>query len=143
MRERRMRMDILSDDDGDDPILSVVNIVDVFLVIIAVLLIAVIENPLNPFATQDAVVIRNPGKPDMTMLVKQGNELKEYRSSGQIGEGEGAKAGTAYRLKNGTMVYVPEDYAAASAGAGPGGAASAVKAEGGRGNVYNSRSSGR
>ncbi|MCL4775278.1 MAG: DUF2149 domain-containing protein [Burkholderiaceae bacterium] len=143
MRERRMHTDILSDDDGDDPILSVVNIVDVFLVIIAVLLIAVIENPLNPFATQDAVVIRNPGKPDMSMLVKQGNELKEYRSSGQIGEGEGAKAGTAYRLKNGTMVYVPEDDAAASDGAGPGGVAPAVKADGARGNVYNRRSSGR
>ena len=108
MRERRMRIDVLADDDGDDPILSVVNIVDVFLVIIAVLLIAVIENPLNPFATQDAIVIRNPGKPDMGMVIKQGNELKEYRSSGQIGEGEGAKAGTAYRLKNGTMVYIPE-----------------------------------
>ncbi|MCO5107784.1 MAG: DUF2149 domain-containing protein [Burkholderiaceae bacterium] len=126
-------MDILSDDDGDDPILSVVNIVDVFLVIIAVLLIAVIENPLNPFATQDAVVIRNPGKPDMTMLVKQGNELKEYRSSGQIGEGEGAKAGTAYRLKNGTMVYVPETDGEAADGAAAGTARP----------VYNSRTSGR
>ena len=106
---RRMSINILDDDDGDDPILSVVNIVDVFLVIIAVLLIAVIENPLNPFATQDVIVIKNPGKPDMGMVVKEGNELKEYKSSGQIGEGQGAKAGTAYRLKNGSMVYVPEN----------------------------------
>ena len=36
---RPMSINILDDDDGDDPILSVVNIVDVFLVIIAVLLI--------------------------------------------------------------------------------------------------------
>jgi hypothetical protein len=105
---RPMGINILDDDDGDDPILSVVNIVDVFLVIIAVLLIAVIENPLNPFATQDAIVIKNPGKPNMAMVIKEGNELKEYKSSGQIGEGQGDKAGTAYRLKNGTMVYVPE-----------------------------------
>jgi hypothetical protein len=105
---RPMSINILDDDDGDDPILSVVNIVDVFLVIIAVLLIAVIENPLNPFATQDVIVIKNPGKPDMAMVIKEGNELKEYKSSGQIGEGQGAKAGTAYRLKNGSMVYVPE-----------------------------------
>lgn len=107
-KRRPMSINILDDDDGDDPILSVVNIVDVFLVIIAVLLIAVIENPLNPFATQDVIVIKNPGKPDMGMVVKEGNELKEYKSSGQIGEGQGAKAGTAYRLKNGSMVYVPE-----------------------------------
>jgi hypothetical protein len=108
---RRMRINILDDDDGDDPILSVVNIVDVFLVIIAVLLIAVIENPLNPFATQDVIVIKNPGKPDMGMVIKEGDELKEYKSSGQIGEGRGAKAGTAYRMKNGSMVYVPEQAA--------------------------------
>jgi hypothetical protein len=81
---------ILDEDDGDDPILSVVNIVDVFLVVIAVLL------------------IRNPGRPGMEMLVRQGNELKRYRSSGRIGEGEGQKTGTAYRMKDGTMVYVPE-----------------------------------
>lgn len=108
LKRRSMNINILDDDDGDDPILSVVNIVDVFLVIIAVLLIAVIENPLNPFATQDVIVIKNPGKPDMGMVIKEGNELKEYKSSGQIGEGQGAKAGTAYRLKNGSMVYVPE-----------------------------------
>lgn len=108
VKRRSININILDDDDGDDPILSVVNIVDVFLVIIAVLLIAVIENPLNSFATQDVIVIKNPGKPDMAMVVKEGNELKEYKSSGQIGEGQGAKAGTAYRLKNGSMVYVPE-----------------------------------
>lgn len=107
-KRRPMSINILDDDDGDDPILSVVNIVDVFLVIIAVLLIAVIENPLNPFATQDVIVIKNPGKADMGMVIKEGKELKEYKSSGQIGEGQGDKAGTAYRLKNGSMVYVPE-----------------------------------
>lgn len=111
----RLLASILDDDDGDDPILSVVNLVDVFLVVIAVLLIAVIENPLNPFATQDAVVIKNPGEPSMEMVVRKGNELKHYKSSGEIGEGQGQKAGTAYQLKDGTMVYVPE--APSSAGA--------------------------
>lgn len=107
MAERRP-LNVLDDDDGDDPILSVVNIIDVFLVIIAVLLVAIMENPINPFAMQNAVVIKNPGESDMEMIVKKGNELKRYQSSGQIGEGEGAKAGTAYRLKDGSMIYVPE-----------------------------------
>jgi hypothetical protein len=107
MAERKP-LNILEDDDGDDPILSVVNIVDVFLVIIAVLLIAVIENPLNPFTTQDAIVIRNPGESDMEMIIKKGDELTKYKSSGEIGEGEGTKAGSAYRLKDGSMIYVPE-----------------------------------
>ncbi len=105
---RARRLSILEDEENDDPILSVVNIIDVFLVIIAVLLIAVLENPLNPFATQDAIVIKNPGQPSMEMLVREGKELKQYKSSGQVGEGQGAKAGTAYRLKDGSMIYVPE-----------------------------------
>ena len=113
MSEHR-RLAILEDDD-DDPVLSVVNIVDVFLVIIAVLLIAVMENPVNPFAQQDVVVVKNPGKENMELLVKQGKELKKYSSSGKIGEGQGVKAGVAYRMKDGTMVYVPE----ATPGAAP------------------------
>ncbi|MFO6419175.1 DUF2149 domain-containing protein [Hylemonella sp. W303a] len=105
---RRLRLNILDDDDADDPILSVVNIVDVFLVIIAVLLIAMIENPLNLLAADHAIVIKNPGQANMSMVIKEGQELKQYQSSGEIGEGQGRKAGTAYQLQNGTMVYVPE-----------------------------------
>lgn len=105
---KRISMEILADAEEDDPILSIVNIVDVFLVVIAALLIAIAENPINPFVTQDAVVIKNPGATNMEVLVKKGNELKQYKASGKIGEGEGTKAGTAYRLKDGTMIYVPE-----------------------------------
>lgn len=106
MEHRALR--ILGDEDGDDPILSVVNIIDVFLVIIAFLLIAVMENPLNPFTSQDLVVIKDPGQTSMEMLVKQGKELKHYKSSGEIGEGQGSRAGVAYRLNDGSMIYVPE-----------------------------------
>jgi len=75
---------------------------------IAVLLIAVAENPVSALLNQDVTIIKNPGKADMSMLIKEGETLKEYQASGKIGEGQGAKAGTAYRMKNGTMVYVPE-----------------------------------
>jgi hypothetical protein len=109
------RLSILEEDD-DDPVLSVVNIVDVFLVVIAILLIAVMENPVNPFAKESVVVVKNPGKENMELLVKEGKELKKYTSSGKIGEGQGIKAGVAYRMKDGTMVYVPE-----TAGGGAGG----------------------
>jgi hypothetical protein len=107
MAERRP-LNILDDEDGDDPILSVVNIVDVFLVVIAVLLISVMENPINPFTTQDAMIITNPGKDNMEIIVRDGKALKHYKSTGAIGEGEGVKAGVTYRLKDGSMVYVAE-----------------------------------
>jgi hypothetical protein len=105
----RGRLNILGDDDHDDPILSVVNLIDVFLVIIAVLLIVIIENPLNPFAAgDDVVVVRNPGQDDMEITVRQGKELTRYTTSGEIGEGKGIRAGVTYRLDDGAMVYVPD-----------------------------------
>lgn len=107
--EGRSRLNILGEDDHDDPILSVVNLIDVFLVIIAVLLIVVVESPINPFSSDDVVVIKNPGTDEMEMIVKQGEELTHYKSSGEIGEGKGIRAGVTYRLDDGTLVYVPED----------------------------------
>lgn len=104
-----MSLKLLHEPDSDDPILSVVNIIDIFLVIIAALLITVAQNPLlNAFSQPDVTVITNPGKPSMEMVVKQGEKIERYKSSGQIGEGDGDKAGTAYRMKDGSIVYVPE-----------------------------------
>jgi hypothetical protein len=37
----------------------------------------------------------------MEMMIKKGKTIEHYKSSGAIGQGEGAKAGTAYRMKDG------------------------------------------
>lgn len=104
-----MSLKLLHESDSDDPILSVVNIIDIFLVIIAALLITVAQNPLlNAFNQRDVTVITDPGKPTMEMMIKKGEKIERYKASGQIGQGEGAKAGTAYRMKDGSIVYVPE-----------------------------------
>lgn len=98
----------LLDDAEDDPILSVVNLIDVFLVLVAALLLAMVQSPLSPLAQEDFTLIRNPGQPDMQVIVKQGEKIERYESAGEIGAGEGRKAGVAYRMKDGSMVYVPE-----------------------------------
>jgi len=105
---RRTRRRYLESEEGDDPVLSVVNIVDVFLVVIAVLVILLMRNPLNPLSHEEVVVVKNPGRDDMEILVKKGQELTQYQSSGKIGEGQGTRAGVAYRLADGSFVYVPE-----------------------------------
>lgn len=102
-------MKLLHEPESDDPILSVVNLIDLFLVIIAALLISVAQNPLlDPFSKRDVTVITDPGKPSMEMLVKKGEKIERYKASGEIGQGEGEKAGVAYRMRDGSMVYVPE-----------------------------------
>ncbi|MBS3936637.1 MAG: DUF2149 domain-containing protein [Sulfuritalea sp.] len=102
-------MKFLHEPESDDPILSVVNLIDIFLVIIAALLIAVAQNPLlDPFTRKDVTIITDAGQPSMEMIVKQGEKIERYKASGQIGQGEGVKAGIAYRMKDGSMIYVPE-----------------------------------
>ena len=102
-------MKLLHEAETEDPILSVVNLIDIFLVIIAALLIVVAKNPmLNVFSKQDVTVITDAGKSTMQVMVKKGEKIEHYKSSGKIGEGQGDKAGTAYRMKDGSIVYVPE-----------------------------------
>lgn len=104
-----MGLKLLHEAETEDPILSVVNLIDIFLVVIVALLITVAQNPmLNPFSKQDVTVITDPGKPNMEMVVKKGEKIERYKSNGQIGSGDGEKAGVAYRMKDGSILYVPE-----------------------------------
>lgn len=104
-----MALKLLHEAETDDPILSVVNLIDIFLVVIAALLITVAQNPMmNPFSKQDVTVITDPGKPTMEITVKKGEKIERYKSSGAVGSGDGEKAGVAYKMKDGSIVYVPE-----------------------------------
>lgn len=104
-----MAIKLLHEAETDDPILSVVNLIDIFLVVIAALLITVAQNPMiNPFNKQDVTVITDPGKPTMEIMMKKGEKVERFKASGSIGSGDGEKAGVAYKMKDGSIVYVPE-----------------------------------
>jgi hypothetical protein len=61
-----MSRKLLHEAENDDPLLSVVNIIDIFLVIIAALLITVAQSPmLSQLSRQDVTVITDAGKPTM------------------------------------------------------------------------------
>ena len=86
------RLSILAEED-DDPMLSAVNLVDVFLVLVVALLTAV---ALQQQSHANETVIRNPGQPGMEIVVrKDGQEIK-YRGNGGSAEGQGERAGVAY-----------------------------------------------
>ncbi|MFA6759790.1 MAG: DUF2149 domain-containing protein [Sulfuricurvum sp.] len=101
-------MKLLQDDESLNPILSAINMIDLFLVIIAVLLITIVQNPLNPFSSDDVTVVKNANKPNMEVIVKKGKQMQHYKSSGEIADGDGIKAGVTYKLKDGNMIYVPQ-----------------------------------
>lgn len=105
---RRRASSFLHEEEGDDPILSVVNLIDVFLVVIPALLVSVAQSPANPFGAENVTVIKNAGQPNMEITMKEGQKITRHQAKGNIGSGDGTKAGVAYRLKDGSMVYVPE-----------------------------------
>lgn len=101
-------MRFIEDDEGHDPILSVVNLVDLFLVITAVLMVLIARNPLNPFQPEQVMVVENLGQKDMTITIKDGEKLERYTASDEVGQGGGVKADETFRLPDGDLVYVPE-----------------------------------
>ena len=101
-------MKLLNEDDDLNPASSMINLVDVFLVLIAALLISIAQNPLNPYTADNVTVIKNAGQDNMEVIVKKGETIEHYESSGEIGGGQGTKAGVAYTMADGSMVYVPE-----------------------------------
>ena len=103
-----MRGRLRDEAHDEDPILSVVNLIDVFLVLIAALLLAVAGSPLSPYGADKVTVIRNPGAPDMELVVKDGEHIERYSADGSGGIGAGVRAGIAYRMPDGALVYVPE-----------------------------------
>jgi hypothetical protein len=54
-------------------------------------------------------MVKNPGKPDMEIIVKKGQEISRYKASEKTkGSGKGRRVGTAFELENGQIIYVPE-----------------------------------
>lgn len=75
-------MNRLEKDEDLNPMLPVVNLIDLLLVFIVNLLIIIIKNPLNPFNTNEVTLIKDPSKPTMEMIVKKGTKIERYQASG-------------------------------------------------------------
>ena len=95
----------------DDPLEGVANFFDIGVIFslgFMVALIARLGMPEN-LGAKDVTIITNPGTPQMEIVVRKGNKVERFRPSKDKLSGEGERLGTAYRLKSGEMVYVPED----------------------------------
>lgn len=122
-------LSVLAEDD-DDPMLSAVNLVDVFLVLVVALLTAVAVQSQTS-ANERVTIIRNAGQPDMEVVVREQGKEVRFKGAGSAAQGQGVRAGVAYKLEDGNIVYIPETGvapASASAG-GAGGAATPAPAK--------------
>lgn len=115
----RLRRRHLLDSPEDDPLSGVANLFDVAMVFAVALLLALVTYYKLPellSRNEEITILKNPGKPNMEIIRREGRKLEHYRVTERTLGGEGERLGTAYRLKSGEVVYVPENPASESAG---------------------------
>ncbi|WMW25013.1 DUF2149 domain-containing protein [Methanolobus sediminis] len=112
-RRRYRRTGLINNEDEQNPLTGVANLFDIAMVFSVALLVALVmsyQMPelLNP--TEDITLVKNPGQKDMQIIIKEeGKPLEVLNMTDQIGGGTGEALGTAYKLADGRVVYVPED----------------------------------
>jgi hypothetical protein len=114
---RRSRLGVLSDSEDEDPMSGVANLFDTAMVFAVALLLALVVSYNVPELLQpeaSVTIVKNPGDPNMQIIIKDLDQIKVLNMTDKIAGGQGTKMGTAYRLENGQVVYVPENATASS-----------------------------
>lgn len=95
----------------EDPLAGVANLFDVSIVFIVGLMITMFSvynmgDLMN--AESDVTMVKTDANGQQEIIVKKGETITAYKLSGETGKGDGTRLGTAYRLANGQVIYVPE-----------------------------------
>jgi hypothetical protein len=99
------------DESDDDPLSGMANLFDVAMVFALALMVALVARlqVADLLIREEVTMVKNPGQPDMEIIVKKGKEITRYKASENTkGEGKGRRVGSAYELENGQIIYVPE-----------------------------------
>ena len=95
----------------DDPMTGVANLFDIGLVFIVGLLMTLFSayHLQDLFdKTSEMTIMKQHHSGEMEIITKKGTKVKAMKVSNAKATGQGERLGVAYRLKDGTMVYVPE-----------------------------------
>ncbi len=96
----------------EDPLTGMANLFDLSVVFIVSLIVSLffalhIIDLLNP--QSEFTMVKKTSSGELEFIIKKGKEIKVQRVSKKTAEGEGIKLGTAYQLKDGKIIYVPEN----------------------------------
>jgi len=114
---RRSRLGILNTSEDEDPMSGVANLFDTAMVFAVALLLALVVSYNVPELLQpeaSVTIVKNPGDPNMQIIIKDADQIQVLNMTEKIAGGQGTRMGTAYRLENGQVVYVPEKAIASS-----------------------------
>ncbi len=95
-----------------DPMTGVVNLFDTAVVFIAALLLALMTvfDAREIFSKDSRMtIVKKNDRNELTIIRKQGRKIQAVKMTREEAAGRGTRLGTAYRLEDGSMIYVPED----------------------------------
>jgi hypothetical protein len=95
----------------DDPLAGVANLFDVSVVFIVALMVTLFSvyrmgDLLDPNAEVTMVMTKPNGMSEI--IVKRGEQIEAYEVTGETLSGDGERLGSAYRLADGQIIYVPD-----------------------------------
>jgi hypothetical protein len=98
--------------EADDPMNSIANLLDIFLVFIVAMMISF----LSAFQLQDLLapdssvtVMKQSAEGEVTLITKQATKIEAVKMTRSEAEGKGVRLGVAYRLEDGSLVYMPDE----------------------------------
>ncbi|MHA7837613.1 MAG: DUF2149 domain-containing protein [bacterium] len=120
-RNRRRGLGLLGSGESDDLLNGVANLFDVAMVFALGFMVAFISalNLLDVFSPDQKVTITKERKDGLEIIVREGRRTTIRRLTREVGAGDGIRLGTAYRLEDGSVIYVPQDGESLDAGTEP------------------------
>lgn len=95
----------------DDPLSGVANLFDLSVVFIVALMVTLFSvyrmgDLLDPDTEVTMVMTNEAGQSEI--IVKRGTVIEAYEVTGDTMAGDGERLGSAYRLPDGQIIYVPD-----------------------------------
>jgi hypothetical protein len=95
----------------NDPMSGVANLFDLGLVFIVGLLIALfgayhLEDLFSQ--TSELTIVKKSADGQIEIIEKKGRKIDAVKMTRETAKGRGERLGTAYKLENGSMIYIPD-----------------------------------
>ena len=113
-QRRRRRLAALNSVHHENPLSGVANLFDASIVFAVGVMVALVQafslaQVLSP--DSEFTIIRKDAAGQMEIIEKNAREVTVRKMTPEKSSGEGVRLGVAYRLADGTVVYVPDESA--------------------------------
>ena len=108
---QKKRNDLFLNDDDEDPMGGVANLFDLGLVFIVGLIITISSAyHLQELFSEKSnfTITKQAENGQMEIITKKGKKIKAVKVTKDKAQGMGQRLGVAYKLADGSMIYVPE-----------------------------------